>query len=105
MASATGRWINHWKDESGDADRDILISADSVEELKEGLRRVLGNKTYTPDIPDDLKVEGEDDEPQPAYEAFLDNEFGPDVDADILKLWCGVTFQCDDGRLHVVRER
>jgi hypothetical protein len=97
----TGRWILDWQDRSRDPNRRFLISADSVDEVRDAVARLLANETWTPPDADEFK--GPD--ALPASQAFRDEVLDLSNDANILGLWSVVRFECDDGVLELVRER
>jgi hypothetical protein len=86
----TGRWVIEWRDR--DPYSRLLVTRDTVDEVRELVRDILSDQTWT-----GSSDEGEAG--QPAYEAFLNEEFGDDSDDQFLDLWSGVTFECDDGVL------
>ena len=90
------RWILDWQDRSGDADRRILVSLDSIEEVRERIKIILDDQTWTPPN-SDAEVN--------ALQAFQDEALDLTQDSELLGLWEGVDFECDDGSLHVERER
>lgn len=96
------RWILDWQDRSGDPARRALVSVDSVEEFRERVRKTLDGETCTPEEAEEFR--GPD--AVPAIEAFQQEVVDLMNDADILStLWSGVTLECDNGFLHVVREK
>ena len=42
------RWLLEWSDDSGDPDHDIRATADTVEEARAALDRILTGVTWTP---------------------------------------------------------
>jgi hypothetical protein len=98
---ATQRWILEWEDRSGDPDRRVLISSDSVQEVRDDIRRILEGEEWTP--PDADEIGGPLTEP--AFDAFVREEFDFDSDDAILDLWSAVSFECDDGVFSIIRER
>lgn len=96
-----GRWILDWQDRSRDPDRRVRITADSVDEVREAIGRLLNGETWTP--PDAEEFKGPD--ALPAFQAFQTEVMDLADDKRILGLWSAVNFECDDGVLEVVRER
>ena len=99
--AAAGRWILDWQDRSRDPDRRVLISADSIEEVRAGVARLLKSSTWTP--PEAEEFKGPD--AVPALQAFNDEVMDLNDDAQIFGLWSILRFECDDGVLELVRER
>jgi hypothetical protein len=96
------RWLLEWVDDSGDSDRDIRETADSVEEARDAVRRILTGATWTPEGAREFGG----DQTEPAYTALVREAFGGDVVAGLLGLRDGgLTFRCDDGTLTISRER
>ena len=94
------RWILDWQDIGGD-DRRVLRSADSVDEFRADVERLLRSAEWT-----SPEAHGDDEvSPIPAYQAFQDEVLDLTDDSQILNLWESVSFECDDGTLYVVRER
>jgi hypothetical protein len=91
-----GRWVIDWQDRSRDPDRRILVSRDTVAEVRELIRDILSDQTWAGSAADAT---------QSAYSAFIEEESGDDTDEKFLALWTGITFECAEGVLHVVRER
>ena len=96
-----GRWILDWQDQSRDPDRRVRITADSVEEVRGAIERLLTGETWTP--PDAKEFRGSDS--LPALQAFRNEVINLADDEQILGLWSAVSFECDDGIFEVVRER
>jgi hypothetical protein len=99
--SQSGRWVLDWQDQSRDPDHRIVVSADSVDEFRERVRHLLEGYTSTPDDAEDFK--GLD--ALPAIDVFQEDLIDLADDAEILGLWSGVSFECDDGLFYAVRER
>ena len=43
------RWLLEWSDDSGDPDHDIRATADTVEEARAAMDRILTGVTWTPE--------------------------------------------------------
>jgi len=43
------RWLLEWSDDSGDPDHDIRATADTVEEARAAMDRILTGLTWTPE--------------------------------------------------------
>ena len=101
--NATGhRWILEWNDDSGDTNHDIRETADSVEEARAAMRRILSGETWTPE--DAEEIGG--DQTEPAYPALLREACDGDLATALLdRAGEGIAFRCDDGTLRVERER
>ena len=99
--ATTARWILDWQDRSRDPARWVRISADSVDEVRAAVERLLAGATWTP--PDATEFKGPDS--LPASRAFRDEVLDLSDDASVLGLWSVVRFECDDGVLELVRER
>jgi hypothetical protein len=95
------RWVVEWLDDSGDDDRNLLASADSAEEARDVIGRVLTAATVTPE---DAEEYG-GDQTEPAYAALVREVFEGDILAGLRSLREDITFRCDDGTLTVRRER
>jgi hypothetical protein len=95
------RWILDWQDRSRDPARRVLLTADSLAEVRAGIIRLLSDETWTP--PDAEEFKGPD--ALPAIDAFQRELFDLSDDAALINLWSGLTFTCDDGEFHIVRER
>jgi hypothetical protein len=90
------RWIVLWRDESGDADHDCHMTADSAAEAVGLIGEVLEGETST-----------DDGDGMPALDAFLEH-VGCEAAGlpALLQVTVGVIeFRCDDGILTVVRDR
>jgi hypothetical protein len=101
LTGQTHRWIVEWLDDSGDADRNLLASADSAEEARDAVERILTPETVTPSDAEELGGE----QTEPAYAALVRDVFAGDVLAGLRSLREDITFRCDDGTLTVRRER
>src|SRR5208337_950711 len=100
--STEHRWILEWNDDSGDTDHDIRETADSVEEARAAIRRLLSGVTWTPE--DAAEIGGEQTES--AYPALLREACEGDLARALLAPADeGIVFHCDDGTLTVERER
>ncbi|HEX3147296.1 MAG TPA: hypothetical protein VHR66_04390 [Gemmataceae bacterium] len=96
-----GRWILDWQDRSRDPDRRVRIAADSIDEVREAIERLLTGSTWTP--PDAEEFAGPD--ALPAFQVFKNELMDIADDKQIFDLWSGVNFECDDGALEIIRER
>src|SRR5260370_22540812 len=65
------RWLLEWSDDSGDPDHDIRATADTVEEARAAMDRILTGVTWTP--ADARKFGG--DQTEPAYTALVREAF------------------------------
>jgi len=99
--SQTGRWVLDWQDENRDPHTWILVTADSVDEFRERVHHLLDGYTLTPEDAEEFAG----DDAIPAIDAFQEDVLDLADDAQILGLWGGFSFKCDDGLLYVVRER
>ena len=61
------RWFVEWSDDSGDPDHDIRVTADTVEEARAAMDRILTGVTWTPE---DAREFG-GDQTEPAFTALL----------------------------------
>jgi len=94
--------ILEWNDDSGDTDHDIRKTADSVEDAREAIRRLLSVETWTPEDADEIGG----DQTEPAYPALLREACDGDIATALLApAGEGIAFRCDDGTLTVQRER
>ena len=88
----------------GNRDREYNIreTADSVEDAREAIRRLLSGETWTPE--DAEEIGGEQTEP--AYPALLREACDGDIARALLhRAGEGIAFRCDDGTLTVARDR
>jgi hypothetical protein len=95
------RWVLDWQDQNRDADRRVTLTADSPSEAREAVERLLTGATWTPEGAEEFQ--GPD--ARAALEAFRDEVMDLSDDDQLNRLWTGVTFECDDGTLFIVRER
>ena len=96
------RWLLEWSDDSGDPDHDIRATADTVEEARAAMDRILTGVTWTPE--DASEFGG--DQTEPAHTALLRETFNGDMGTGLLALAGeGIAFHCDAGTLTVERER
>jgi hypothetical protein len=101
LSGETHRWVVEWLDDSGDEDHNLLASADSAEEARDVIGRVLTTATVTPEDAEELGGE----QTEPAYAALVRDVFAGDILAGLRSLREDITFRCDDGTLTVRRER
>jgi hypothetical protein len=95
-----GRWLLEWKD--CDPYRRIWESADCVEETRAAIERLLTGVTWTPEEAEEIGG----DETESAYDDFVREEFDGEIVEGIAKQrYDPIRFECDDGRLTIVRER
>ncbi len=99
--AGVGRWILDWQDQSRDPERRVLIIADSVDEVRNAIERLLTGETWTPLDADEFRGPNS----LPAFQAFKDEVMDLADDVQILGLRSAVSFECDDGVLELVRER
>jgi hypothetical protein len=85
-----------------DPDRNIWESADSAEEARAAIERILASDTWTPEGAEEYGGE----ETEPAYVALVREEFNGDIVNGLISLsYGGITFPCDEGTLRIERER
>jgi len=65
------RWLLEWSDDSGDPDHDIRATADTVEEARAAIDRILTGVTWTPEVAREFGG----DQTEPAYTALLRETF------------------------------
>ena len=110
------RFIVEWRDDSGDADRDVVRTDDSVEEVMATITNCLdGEAWYDDDAADKWHREHpgatEDDCPDfdvPAVQALISQETDDgDLPKRLAAMRVGevVTLGCDAGELKIIRER
>jgi len=96
------RWILEWNDDTGDTAYDIRETADSVEDARAAIRRILSGVTWTPETAEETGG----DQTESAYTALLREACDGDIARALLdRAGEGITFRCDDGTLTVARDR
>jgi len=63
------RWILDWQDRSRDPNRRILVTADTIDEVRQYIEELLAVHTWTPE--DAIEFKGPD--ASPAFDAFKQN--------------------------------
>src|SRR5205823_10649918 len=85
------RWLLAWSDDSGDPDHDSRATADTVEEARAALDRILTGVTWTPAAAREFGG----DQTEPAYTALLRATFHGDIGTGLLALaGDGIAFRC-----------
>jgi hypothetical protein len=101
LQNTNHHWVFEWRDDSGDLNHDILEMANSAEEAREVLERILTGVTWTPEDAEEFGG----DQTEPAYTVLVRDTFHGDIPAGLLGLQGeSITFRCDEGTLTVERK-